>query len=224
MKIWEEIKSFGVAIIIALLLRAFVIQSFHIPSGSMIPTLMIGDFILVDKITYHLRPPERGDVVVFHYPLDESTYFVKRIIGVPGDRIQEIRGVLYINGKPVREIPDGNLTYEEDKKFYTGRIFKELLPSVSHSIFGGHARKIFRKHLILKTNLNGTGNGDNTPLFIVPKGKYFMMGDNRNHSYDSRFWGFVDRKEIVGIARVIFFSIDTNHWRIRFKRIGKLIK
>ncbi len=209
-KMYENLKSLAVALILALFIRTFIVQSFHIPSGSMIPTLLIGDFILVDKITYHFRAPERGDVVVFHFPLNESVYYIKRIVGVPGDRIQVIDGKVYINGKPCKYQGDGNFTYYENNQRYTGKIYYEFLPRRDGSI---------KKHMILKT---GT-EGDNTQVFVVPKGKYFMMGDNRNNSYDSRYWGFVDRSKIVGIARIIFFSWDGRKHLPRFNRIFKLV-
>jgi signal peptidase I len=209
-KLVENLKSFAIALILALFIRTFIVQSFHIPSGSMIPTLLIGDFILVDKVTYHFRPPERGDVVVFHFPLNEKVYYVKRIVGVPGDKVQVIDGKLFINGKPCKYQPDGDYSYYEDGKLYTGKIYYEFLPKRDGSV---------KKHMILKT---GT-EGDNTPVFVVPKGQYFMMGDNRNNSYDSRYWGFVKRDEIVGVARLIFFSWDSHRHLPRFDRFFKWI-
>jgi len=209
-KIVENVKSLGVALILALIIRAFLIQSFHIPSGSMIPTLLVHDFILVDKVTYRLREPDRGDVVVFHFPLNEKVYYIKRIIGIPGDRVQVRDGVVYINGKPVAEREDGRYTYYEKGIKREGKLFIEVLPRKS----GGE-----KEHLILKTGITG----DNTSIFVIPKGKYFMMGDNRNNSYDSRYWGFVDRDKIVGIARIIFFSWDSHSHLPRLLRIGKII-
>jgi len=209
-KIYENLKSLAVALILALLIRTFVVQSFHIPSGSMIPTLLIGDFILVDKITYRLREPERGDVVVFHFPLNEDVYYVKRIVGVPGDKVEVVDGKLYINGKPCKYQYVGKYSYYEKGQKYEGDLYYEFLPKRNGKV---------KKHLILKT---GT-QGDETQVFVVPKGKYFMMGDNRNNSYDSRYWGFVDRDKIVGIARIIFFSWDGEKHMPRFNRILKPI-
>ncbi|ADY72734.1 signal peptidase I [Desulfurobacterium thermolithotrophum DSM 11699] len=209
-KIVENLKSFAIALVLALIIRTFLVQSFHIPSGSMIPTLLVGDFILVDKITYHLREPDRGDVVVFHFPLNEDVYYIKRIIGVPGDKVQVIDGKVYINGKPCKYEPGGTYSYTEKGSSYKGRLFYEFLPRKE----GGE-----KKHLILKTG----GRGDNTQVFVIPKDKYLMMGDNRNNSYDSRYWGFVDRSKIVGIARIIFFSWDGEKHLPRFNRIFKLI-
>jgi signal peptidase I len=207
-KLYENLKSLAVALILALLIREFIVQSFHIPSGSMIPTLLIGDFILVDKITYRLREPERGDVVVFHFPLNEETYYVKRIVGVPGDKVQVIDGTLYINGKPCKYQFVGPYTYREQGREYTGKLYYEFLPKRNGKV---------KKHFVLKTG----AQGDNTQVFTVPKDKYFMMGDNRNNSYDSRYWGFVDRDKIVGIARIIFFSWDGEKHMPRFNRILK---
>ena len=206
----ENLKSLAIALILALIIRAFVVQSFHIPSGSMIPTLLVGDFILVDKITYHFRKPDRGDVVVFHFPLNEDIYYIKRIIGVPGDKIQVIDGKLYINGKPCKYQPVGKFSYWEKRRKFTGKLYYEYLPRKE----GGE-----KKHFILKTGIQG----DNTQVFVVPKNKYFMMGDNRNNSYDSRYWGFVDRSKIVGIARIIFFSWDSHKHFPRFSRMFHLV-
>ena len=205
-KIYENLKSLAVALAIALFIRTFIVQSFHIPSGSMIPTLLIGDFILVDKITYHLREPERGDVVVFHFPLNEDIYYIKRIVGLPGDRVEVKGGKLFINGKPCKYQPLGDYTYEEKGRVYSGKLFYEFLPKRS----GGE-----KKHYVLKTG----SEGDETKVFTVPKDKYFMMGDNRNQSYDSRYWGFVDKDKIVGIARIIFFSWDSDSKLPRLNRI-----
>ncbi|SNR92116.1 signal peptidase I [Desulfurobacterium atlanticum] len=210
-KIVENIKSFAVAIVLALIIRTFIVQSFHIPSGSMEPTLQIGDFILVDKVTYRFRSPERGDVVVFKYPLNEDVYYIKRIIGVPGDKIQVIGGKLYINGKPVRYEEDGTYSYVENGQRFTGKLFYEFLPKKTGGV---------KKHFILKTG----DAGDNTTVFTVPPGEYFVMGDNRNNSYDSRFWGFVKRDKITGMARIIFFSWDSNRFLPRISRIGKIIQ
>jgi len=209
-KLIENVKSFVVALILALIIRTFIVQSFHIPSGSMIPTLLVGDFILVDKVTYHFRNPDRGDVVVFHFPLNESVYYIKRIVGLPGDKVQVINGKVYINGKPCKYQPVGNYSYVENGEKVTGKLYYEFLPKNEGGV---------KKHLILKT---GT-RGDDTQVFVIPKGEYMMMGDNRNNSYDSRFWGFVKRDEIVGIARIIFFSWDGNKHLPRFSRIFKLI-
>jgi len=207
-KFFENLKSLATALILALLIRTFIVQSFHIPSGSMVPTLLVGDFILVDKVTYHFRPPERGDVVVFHFPLDEHIYYIKRIVGVPGDRIEVKNGRLYVNGKPCKYQPVGDFSYYENGEKFKGKLFYEFLPKKSGGV---------KKHYVLKT---GT-EGDNTEEFTVPKGKYFMMGDNRNNSYDSRYWGFVDRSKIVGIARIIFFSWDS---RRHLPRLGRMFK
>jgi len=205
-KLYENLKSLAVALILALLIREFVVQSFHIPSGSMIPTLLIGDFILVDKVTYRFREPERGDVVVFHYPLNEKTYFVKRIVGLPGDRIEVRGGELFVNGKPCKYQYLGTYSYEEDGVRYEGDLYYEFIPRRDGSE---------KKHFVLKT---GT-YGDDTEVYTVPKGKYFVMGDNRNNSSDSRRWGFLDGEKIVGIARIIFFSWDGERHLPRFNRI-----
>ncbi len=210
-RIYENLKSFGIALVLALIIRALIIQSFHIPSGSMEPSLMIGDFILVDKVTYHFRKPDRGDVVVFHFPLNEKIYYIKRVVGIPGDRIQILNGKVYVNGKPCRYQSDGNYTYYESGKRYTGKTFYEFLPRK-----GGGTKR----HKILRIG----STDETTSVTIVPKGKYFMMGDNRDESYDSRYWGFVNRNQIVGIARIIFFSWNGHRHLPRFSRIFSLVR
>jgi signal peptidase I len=209
-KLFENLRSFATALVIALLLRTFVVQSFHIPTGSMVPTLLIGDFILVDKVTYHLRKPKRVEIVVFRFPLNKSVYYIKRIVGVPGDTVQMVGGKLLINGKVCNYTPAGSYTYTEKGTTYTGKLLTEFLPSQAGVV----------RHPVLLT-----GNaGSDTELFTVPQNKYFMMGDNRNNSYDSRFWGFVDKGEIVGIARVVLFSWDSNKHFLRLSRFFHPIK
>lgn len=196
--LWEYTKAIATALLLALFIRAYFVQAFKIPSGSMIPTLLIGDHILVNKFIYGtkipfsdgrvliLRNPEKGDIIVFKYPEDPSRDFIKRVMAVEGDVIESRDKVIYINGKPMSE------------------------PYVQHT----------------DTSLRPKGieARDNFGPYTVPKGKYFMMGDNRDQSYDSRYWGFVDRKEIKGEAMIIYWSWDSKgHWP-RFGRIGRLVK
>ncbi|MEO2082624.1 MAG: signal peptidase I, partial [Desulfurobacteriaceae bacterium] len=152
-KLLENVKSLAVALILALLIRTFIVQSFHIPSGSMIPTLLVGDFLLVDKVTYRIREPQRGDVVVFHFPKNPDIYYIKRIIGVPGDRIQVVDGKLYINGKPCKYRLIGDYSYVEKGRSHKGKLYYEFLPKRDGSV---------KKHYVLKT---GT-QGDSTEVFV----------------------------------------------------------
>ena len=208
-KLREYVEAFAVALLIALLVRTFVIQAFKIPSGSMENTLLVGDHIFVNKFLfgYHIpytkgrvlsyATPRHGDIIVFVFPEDPSKDFIKRVIGVPGDTMEIRDKVVYRNGKPLREdytrFADGNL-------------------------------------------VEGFGrNRDNMPRAEIPPGKYFVMGDNRDRSYDSRFWGFVDEDAIVGKALFIYFSIDWSAnvgwyevWRypelVRWNRLGEVLR
>ena len=166
----EYTEAFVIAVILAVIIRIFIVEAFKIPSGSMIPTLLVGDHLLVNKFLYRFKEPERGDVIVFKYPDDPSRNFIKRIIGVGGDTIEVRDKVLYVNGK------------EQDESFIQ-HVSPELLP----------ARYSPR---------------DNFGPTIVPKNAYFMMGDNRDSSLDSRFWKnrFVARQAIVGKAFIIYWS------------------
>lgn len=157
----EMLESVVIAVVLAAVIRLFILEPFYIPSGSMEPNLMIGDRIIVSKVTYHLREPQHGDIMVFKFPLDPSRNFVKRLIAVGGDTVEVKNSILYINNQPVPEnyLPQG-LQFED---------------------FGP------------KT---------------VPAGQYFMMGDNRNNSEDSRAWGFLDKDLIVGKAEVIYWPLD----------------
>ena len=182
------------AFVIAAFLKLFVIQAFRIPSGSMIPTLLIGDQILVSKLSYGVKNPfhdrylfrtghpHRGDVVVFKWPKDETKDFIKRVIGIPGDHIQIVKKKLYVNGVLQNEP-------------YIQSIDPET------------------------TDQTPRDNFDT----IVPPHSYFVMGDNRDDSYDSRFWGFVKSRKIVGRAILIYWSWDKEHDAIRLARLGRLI-
>jgi signal peptidase I len=193
----EYAEAIGMALLLALFIRTFIVQAFKIPSGSMIPTLQIGDHILVNKLSYGLRipfwehylvdfsRPQRGDVVVFIFPEDRTKDFIKRVIGLGGDTV-EIRGKkIYINGK---QIEDPHAHFEGDDPQTAG------LP----------ARDDF---------------GPKT----VPENHIFVMGDNRDRSYDSRFWGFVNLDDVRGKAFLIYWSWDgTDRW-VRWERLGHLI-
>ncbi|WP_227368425.1 signal peptidase I [Halomonas sp. M20] len=192
-------RSFFPVLFIVLLLRSFLVEPFQIPSGSMRPTLEIGDFILVNKFTYGLRlpvthteivdldEPERGDVMVFRFPQDTSVNFIKRVVGLPGDRIRYENKQLYVNGEPVpKELIDAN-----PEKAPGEKLFDEQLGERLHDIYN-----------------NPLDPGPQLREVIVPDGHYFMMGDNRDHSNDSRYWGFVPEENIVGKAFAVWMHWD----------------
>jgi signal peptidase I len=202
--LWEYVKAVLTALVLALIIRAFVIQAFTIPSGSMIPTLLVGDYILVNKFLLGspvdipftnknlfrmpgLRRPHKGDVIVFKFPVDPSKDFIKRVVAVEGDKIEARDKIIYVNGVPANE------------------------PFMRHT-----------DNLVLP-------NRDNFGPIEIPKDKFFCMGDNRDNSRDSREWGFVDIKDIKGKALIVYFSKDTSYPllrvdKVRFDRIGRLIR
>ncbi len=191
-KVREWVKDIVVALILALIIRTFIVQAFRIPSGSMIPTLLVGDHLLVEKITYRFREPKRFEIIVFKFPLDKSKDYIKRVIGLPGDEIKIVNKEVYVNGKKLDE------------------------PYVQHT-----------DPNVIPAQFSPR---DNYGPVTVPKGHLFVMGDNRDNSYDSRFWGFVPEKDIVGKAFIIYFSCDSKSFfslrcftHIRWRRIGKLI-
>jgi signal peptidase I len=215
-------EALFIALILALVIRAFVVQAFSIPSGSMIPTLLIGDYLLVNKFSYGIRnpfnnkvliptwKPQRGDIAVFIFPQDPTKDYIKRIIGLPGDRIQIINKKVYLNGEPY------------------------LTPQAQ-----------FTDNIVIPANQS---TRDNYGPVVVPKDCYFFVGDNRDQSYDSRIWGFVPVDSLRGKAFIIYFSWegaeheplylaflgglkgliskqswDTRSFSLRWQRIGKLI-
>jgi signal peptidase I len=224
---WREYgEALFIAFIMALVIRAFLVQAFSIPSGSMQPTLLIGDYLLVNKFAYGLRnpltnkvwipigTPQRGDVVVFIYPQDPTKDYIKRVIGLPGDRIQIINKKVLINGK----------VYETPQAAYDDPL---MIPPPESPI---------------------ESSRDNMSPVVVPANSYFVMGDNRDHSYDSRFWGFVPIDAFRGKALIIYFSWqgppgesffpallggvkglvshlswNSDDFRVRWNRIGMLI-
>jgi signal peptidase I len=229
----ETIRTVVYAVLIALVVRTFAIEPFNIPSGSMIPTLLVGDYLFVSKYSYGYSkhsfpfsmglfpgrifgsPPERGDVAVFKYPGDQGqgvnrTDYIKRIVGMPGDRIQVTNGVLQINGTAVPRLRIGDYVRGTNSHYQKGTLYSEQLPNG-------------RRYTVLE--YNDDGPSDNTPEFLVPAGNYFVMGDNRDDSLDSRtrlmlrdFSGttrdrdqlgwYVPAENLVGRAEFIFFSHD----------------
>jgi signal peptidase I len=208
-KFREYVEAFGIALVIALIVRTLFLQAFKIPSSSMEDTLLVGDHIFVNKFIYgyHIpytkgrvlafSTPAHGDIIVFVFPEDPSKDFIKRVIGVPGDIVEIHHKTVYLNGKPL---------VEPYTRFADGRGPEGYVPS-----------------------------RDDMPAVRVPTHKYFVMGDNRDRSYDSRFWGFVDSDAVIGKALFIYFSIDWNgggtwfeFWRwpemVRWSRIGHVLE
>ena len=215
----EYARSFFPVILAVLILRSFLVEPFRIPSSSMVPTLLEGDFILVNKFSYGLRlpvvnyevlelgAPERGDVVVFRYPEDPSLDYIKRVIGVPGDRI-EIRGKrLFLNGDEVVREGLGRFVGEGRNRDDTGRRLElEKLPGRDHRV-------------LIDPEQPGFGN----VAITVPDDAYFVLGDNRDHSKDSRYWGFVPEDHLVGRAFFIWMHWDPSNGFIGWKRLGESI-
>ncbi|WP_119942937.1 signal peptidase I [Neorhizobium sp. NCHU2750] len=214
--LWENIKVIIQALLLAMVIRTVLFQPFTIPSGSMMPTLLVGDYIFVNKFAYgfskyslpfspnlfsgrvlEFSEPKRGDVIVFRLPQNPDIDYIKRLIGLPGDKIQMRDGVLYVNGKPVPKQADGKFTSDYQMDPGTNvPIFRETLDNG-------------KTYDTLDEMQNS--RGDNTPEFDVPPGHYFFMGDNRDNSLDSRFdVGFVPAENLVGRASVIFFSLGND--------------
>jgi len=216
--VWREwLESLLVVAVIAILVRSFVVAPFKIPSSSMVPTLEVGDYIFVLRYPYGLRvpytdmqffahPPKRGDVAVFDYPEDRSKDYIKRIIGLPGDTIEYKENGLIINGKEMPLVHEGRRTYflaggEAD----VSEQFSEQLDEVKHAVL--------RKEYTLRDG-----------VWKVPEGMYFVLGDNRNNSRDSRFWGYVPQSYLVGHAAIVWWSWDNHAQKVRWERLGHLIE
>ena len=217
----EYCRSFFPIFFIVLILRSFLFQPFRVPTGSLEPSIMPGDFILVKQFAYGVKMPvwnntlfgksgpQRGDIALFSYPVNPKLTFVKRVIGLPGDHISYIDKVFYINGKQMKQTfvkntvdvePDGNIPVKE---------YTENLMGIKH-------------HIIV----NPSAPTNNFTNLVVPKGKYLMIGDNRDGSDDSRYWGFVPEKDFVGKALFVWMNVDTKgtwnvlKWHIGWNRIG----
>jgi len=239
----ETVRVIIHALIIALVIRTFLFQPFNIPSGSMKATLLVGDYLFVSKYSYGyskyslqlpLLPPlplfngrifasepDRGDIAVFRLPRDPSTDYIKRVIGLPGDRVQMIEGVLNINGQAIKRERMEDFVDNEEGRTTRVKRWRETLPNG-----------------VTYTTLDMVDNGfyDNTPVYTVPAGHYFMMGDNRDNSTDSRDLsgvGFVPFENFVGRAEIIFFSIDEDAsfwqvwqwpWSVRWVRLFQPIR
>lgn len=236
----STISSLFWAIALAMVIRIFAFEPFNIPSTSMVPNLLIGDFLFVSKFSYGYSAksigyglfnfpgramaeelPQRGDVAVFKLPTNPSVDYIKRVIGLPGDKIQVQNGRLYINDQIVERRPLGDMKYADNNHRETFQLYEEVLPGGVH-------------HTIVEESDNGPL--DNTGAYVVPPGHYFMMGDNRDNSQDSRVSsvvGYVPLENFVGRAERLFFSLDddTEAWElwkwpfaIRYDRLLKSIK
>ncbi len=215
----EYARSFFPIVFIVLILRSFLMEPFRIPSGSMMPTLLVGDFILVNKFSYGIRlpvthdkvieisEPERGDIVVFRYPKNPSVDYIKRVIGLPGDRISYYKKKIMVNGKPTKQVSLGRYTGVGQGTNMTGaELLSEDLITMEHDI------------------LINRGVPSIQGVFEVPKGHYFVMGDNRDNSNDSRYWGTVPEENLVGKAFMIWMNWDLEHKGIDINRIGTVLK
>lgn len=219
----EYIEPFLIAAVIALFIRQFVVEAFKIPSASMVPTLRIGDHLLVNKFVYGPRipftdtriftgkEPKRGEIIVFRFPMDEKKNFIKRVVGVPGDKIQIKKGRLFIDDA---EVPVSDIGVYDDADQTAGsypsakaELLDEQLGAVKHHILYLHDQ----------SNINFGPK-------LVPKESVFVMGDNRDNSQDSRVWGFVKYNKILGRALIIYWSWDGNSRWLRWERIGSLIR
>ncbi|MFN3397762.1 MAG: signal peptidase I [Sulfurimicrobium sp.] len=235
----EYAKSFFPVILVVFLLRSFLVEPFKIPSGSMLPTLLVGDFILVNKYTYGIRlpiintkiievnQPQRGDVMVFHYPEDPSLDYIKRVVGLPGDHVVYRDKHLIINGQPVPMEERGEaFGYEKSGLNYvTAKLAYEQLGSHRHAVLLLPEFPSVRLGDVraFPSRANCDYNEDGFSC-TVPPGQYFMMGDNRDDSNDSRYWGFVPDRNIVGKAIMIWWHAKEFVFvGMDLKRIGKMI-
>jgi signal peptidase I len=223
--VWEWVKSLQIAILLFLFVRAFLVEAFKIPSGSMEKTLLVGDFLLVNKMVYgaevpftgkHLpaiRHPQRGDVIVFQWPVDPSKNFVKRLVGIPGDTLMMSEGDLYVNGKRQAE---RYVSHSEPEADPTNAEFE------------------WQKKYLVKTAEAASSappSRNNWGPLVVPKDEYFVLGDNRDNSLDSRYWQFVPDSLIRGRPMFVYYSYDPDSldrmsWltRIRWTRIGERVR
>ncbi|MDR1609605.1 MAG: signal peptidase I [Holosporales bacterium] len=245
-KLLASIKEWGWTLLALVAVSCFLYQPFKIPSGSMTPTLLVGDFLIVNKYCYGYSndsfrigtftfplpkiakrlfasgTPQRGDIVVFRNEKDGNQNYIKRVIGIPGDKIQIINGIVHINDVPAEMTPDGEYSIiDEDGEYVIFKRYIEHLPN-------GY------DHVIIKRDEFGKGDLDNVGPFVVPEDHYFMMGDNRDNSKDSRVMeavGFIPLSHIMGRAECIFFSSKCSFWEVfkwpfsmRFERFCTLLK
>jgi signal peptidase I len=219
--VWVEYaRSFFPVFLIVLILRSFIVEPFRIPSASMMPTLLIGDFILVNKYDYGIRLPvlnqkiienkfpERGDVVVFRYPEDPSVPFIKRVIGLPGDHVEINNKIIYINGMEQETVLKGPYQAVGSGMMADGDLLMdEILEDKEHEIL-----------------IDNSGRMGMHYEETVPENMYFVLGDNRDNSRDSRYWGFVPDENLVGRAFYIWMNWDSKNGGVSWSRIGTILK
>jgi len=237
---WVEYsKAFFPVLLVVFLLRSFLAEPFKIPSSSMRPTLEVGDFILVNKFVYGIRlpiiekkivplgDPQRGDVVVFRYPLNPSQDFIKRVIGVGGDTVEYRDKRLTVNGKPWPQAPDGSYSYLEGLRFETLERAVEQTdgdPARAHTVgINAQTLPVYKQNVRPFPHSENCDYNDRGFVCKVPPGYYWMMGDNRDNSDDSRYWGFVPDDHIRGRAFFIWFNWDDIS-SFAFKRVGSGIR
>jgi signal peptidase I len=235
--ILENVVSLGLALLLVFMIRSSVIEPFKIPSGSMIPTLFIGDHIFVNKFAYGLKvpfsdllaekpvylikrsPPQKGDIIVFMFPKDESIHYIKRVVGTPGDVIEIRNKMLYVNGAPIQRVP-----LADDK---SSKIFKAL----DDPKYSASSLELFNEHIgstdhVIMHDKSSFLDENRGPITVPPE-SLFVMGDNRDFSNDSRFWGFVPLRNVKGKAVVIWLSLwvsfSDSQFVLRPERIGTIL-
>lgn len=219
-RVIEYARSFFPVLLVVLLIRSFIVQPYRVPTGSLEPTVLPGDFIIVNQFAYGLRlpvintkivnigEPKTGDIALFHWPKDPRILFVKRVIGTPGDHIVYKNKALTINDKVMSQKDLGMVLDDEYSVSYPVELKEEQLPNnLTHKIF-----------------IHKDSNLDDGFDITVPEGNYFMLGDNRDNSGDSRIWGFMPEENLVGKALGVWMSWDSKNNRIRWERIGKAVK
>jgi len=233
----ENVTSLGLALFLVFTVRSSIIEAFKIPSGSMIPTLLVGDHIFVNKLSYGLKvpftewflesplylikgkPPQRGDIIVFKYPKDESLYYIKRVIGTPGDVLEVKNKDLYVNGQLIPRKPVTKDRFNEVMKLLEDSSYAKPSLEVFEEKLGNHDATIMLD--------NGSYMPTNFGPVTVPSESYFVMGDNRDASNDSRYWGFVPMRNIRGRAVVIWLStwinLESKQFTFRPARIGTIL-
>lgn len=217
--LWAEYsRSFFPVLLIVLIIRSFIVQPYRVPTGSLEPTVLPGDLVAVNQFAYGLRlpvlntkivsigEPKRGDIVVFRWPVDPSVDFIKRVIGLPGDHVVYKNKVLYVNGEEIKQTAVGTGTDYEPGNDMPVNQYQEVLNGVKYTI-----------------NINPQVMRNDDFDITVPAGQYFMMGDNRDNSDDSRSWGFVPEQNLIGKGFLVWMSWDSETHHIRWNRIGTVI-